>query len=167
MALKDALLPEYDHEMGTTRRLLERLPDAEFGWKPHDKSMSLGDLGQHLASLVMWCGTIANQSEFDLATFNPEDMPKMDTREQLLAAFDASVASGRQVLASKTDGELLAPWSLKKGGKEIFTLPRIAAIRSFVMNHTIHHRGQLSVYLRLRNVPVPSIYGPSADEGAF
>lgn len=167
MALTDALLPEYDHEMGTTRRVLERLPDAEFGWKPHDKSMSLGELGQHLAGLVMWSGAIANQSEFDLATFNPEDLPPMGTREKLLAAFDASVASSRAVLASKTDGELLAPWTLKKQGKEIFTLPRIAAIRSFVMNHCIHHRGQLTVYLRLKNLPVPSIYGPSADEGAF
>jgi uncharacterized damage-inducible protein DinB len=167
MAITDALLPEYDHEMGTTRRVLERLPDAEFGWKPHDRSMSLGDLAQHVAGLVMWCGAIADQPEFDLATYNPEDMPKMDTRDALLAAFDAGVAAGRKTLAAKTDSELLAPWSLKKEGKEIFTMPRVAAIRSFVMNHCIHHRGQLTVYMRLKNLPVPSIYGPSADEGAF
>ena len=165
MAIKDALLPEFDHEMGTTRRLLERLPEADFAWKPHEKSMSLGQLSGHLANIPTWCATILEKIEFDLATMGDRRSKEPPSRELLLQEFDAKVSAARTCLTQRSDAEMLAPWTLKNQGQEIFTLPRISAVRSFVMNHSIHHRGQLSVYLRLRNVPLPSIYGPTADEG--
>ena len=165
MAIKDVLLPEYDHEMGTTRRLLERVPEADFSWKPHEKSMSLGQLAGHLAYIPTWCCTVLDLPVFDLASLGDGARPSAPaSREVLLLEFDGRVAAARSNLAQRSDPELLAPWTLKKAGHEVFTLPRISAIRSFVMNHTIHHRGQLSVYLRMRNVPLPSIYGPTADE---
>lgn len=163
MAIKDALLPEYDHEMATTRRLLDRVPEAEFAWKPHEKSMSLGQLSGHLANIPTWCSAVLDTTEFDLAT--ADRRPRQpESREALLKEFDTKVAAARASLVARTDAELLTPWTLRQGSYEIFTLPRISAIRSFVMNHSIHHRGQLSVYLRLRNVPLPSMYGPTADE---
>jgi uncharacterized damage-inducible protein DinB len=165
MAIRDALLPEFDHEMGTTRRLLDRAPEAAFGWKPHEKSMSLGDLTSHLANIPTWCTAIVDAPVMDLATIPEDARPKpAANRAELLARFDKNVAAARGKLASITDGEMLAPWTLKQGEQEVFTLPRVAALRSFIMNHSIHHRGQLSVYLRLNNVPLPSIYGPTADE---
>lgn len=166
MAIKDALLPEYDHEMGTTRRLLERVPEEDFAWKPHDKSMSLGQLSGHLAHIPTWCSAVLEKSVFDLASAGDDARPTQPaSRAALLQEFDAKVSAARGCLALRTDAEMLSPWTLKNGGHEIFTLPRISAVRSFVMNHSIHHRGQLSVYLRLRNVPLPCIYGPTADEG--
>lgn len=159
-------MPEYDHEMGTTRRLLERVPEADFAWKPHEKSMSLGQLAGHLANIPTWCTAVLDQPLFDLDSAGDDARPKQPaSRDALLKEFDAKVAAARASLAQRSDGEMLSPWTLKRGGHEIFTLPRISAIRSFVMNHSIHHRGQLSVYLRLRDVPLPRIYGPTADEG--
>lgn len=162
MAIADALLPEFDHEVATTRRLLERVPDDKFDWKPHDKSMSLGQLASHVATLPSWGSMTMGQSEFDLAT-GPPPAP-MTTSQELLAAFDRVTAETRASIAGKADTEFLAPWTLKHTGKTIFTMPKAAVMRSFVLNHLIHHRGQLSVYLRLNDVPLPSIYGPSADE---
>lgn len=165
MAIKDSLLPEWDHELATTRRLLERVPEAEFSWKPHERSMSLGQLAGHLANLPFWCSAVLAAPFFDLSAGDKEtrlDAPA--SRQALLEEFDRKVIAARAGLANVADAEMLAPWSLKQGEHVIFTLPRVAAIRSFVMNHLIHHRGQLSVYLRLKNVPVPAIYGPSADE---
>jgi uncharacterized damage-inducible protein DinB len=165
MAIVDALLPEYDHEMATTRRLLDRVPEAQFTWKPHDKSMTLGQLSGHLANLPYWCTATLNASSLDLATLGDEAKPQAPlSRDVLMRNFDARVAAARERLAQSTDSELLAPWTLKSGDQEFFTMPRISAIRSFVLNHSIHHRGQLSVYLRLNNIPVPPIYGPTADE---
>jgi uncharacterized damage-inducible protein DinB len=165
MAIKDAFLPEFDHEMGTTRRLLERAPEQEFGWKPHSKSMSLGELTAHLANIPTWCSLILGHSVFDIASVPEDARPKPSTsRAALLAAFDEKIAAARASLAACGDAEMLATWTLKHGKQEIFTMPRAGAIRSFVMSHMIHHRGQLSVYLRLKDVPLPPIYGPSADE---
>jgi uncharacterized damage-inducible protein DinB len=165
MAIKDALLPEYDHEMGTTRRLLERTPEAELAWKPHEKSMSLGQLAGHIANIPHWCHAILEQSSFDVADAGEDTRPKLpESVATLLAEFDKKVAEARAGLAGVSDAEMLAPWTFKQGGQEIFTMPRVAALRSFIMNHLIHHRGQFSVYLRLKNVPLPSIYGPTADE---
>jgi uncharacterized damage-inducible protein DinB len=165
MSIAASLLPEFDHEMGTTRRLLERLPEAEFEWKPHDKSMSLGQLADHLSNLTAWANLIATSTTFDVATVSQDRKPKNPaSRAAVLARFDEKVAAARAELVSKTDAELLAAWTLKNGTHEVFTMPRISAIRSFVLNHTIHHRGQLSVYLRLKDVPLPSMYGPTADE---
>ena len=165
MAIADALLPEYDHETATTRRLLERVPDGKFDWKPHAKSMSLGELSSHLATLLAWGTAALEHPDFDVsAPFAP---PSLTTRADLLATFDKEAAATRASLASRTDADMMAPWSLTRGGKAIFTMPKVAVMRSFVVNHMIHHRGQLSVYLRQLDVPIPSIYGPSADETAF
>lgn len=165
MAIKDALLPEFDHEMGTTRRLLERTPEAELAWKPHEKSMSLGQLAGHIVNIPHWCHAILEHSSFDVASAGEDARPKSpESVASLLAEFDKKVADARAGLAAAADAEMLAPWTFKQGGQELFTMPRVAALRSFIMNHLIHHRGQFSVYLRLKNVPLPSIYGPTADE---
>lgn len=164
MAIKDGLLAEFDHEMGTTRKLLDRIPDDRLSWKPHAKSMSLGGLATHLASLPHWAGTILNEPFFDLAS-SPGNPAEKTSRADVLAHFDQTVRTARGMVAEKSDAEFFAPWALKRGGQEMFSMPRIAAFRSFVLSHSIHHRGQLSVYLRLNDVPVPAIYGPTADEG--
>jgi uncharacterized damage-inducible protein DinB len=163
MGMKEALLAEYDHEMGTTRRLLERVPDDKLAWKPHDRSMAFGALATHLASLAAWGGTILIEPSFDLANAPPNQTTR-GSRAEILALFDESTKATR-ALMDRDDASYMAPWSLKRGGQPMFTLPRIAAFRSFVLNHMIHHRGQLSVYLRLNEILVPPIYGPSADEG--
>src|SRR4051812_10773777 len=165
MAMKDALLPEFDHEMRTTRRVLERVPDADLTWKPHEKSFSIGQLAAHLANIPTWIGITCDLSVFDLATLGDDARPKEPpSTVQLLRRFDENVTRARQKLVDQTDSALMSTWTLKQAGQEFFTMPKAAVLRSFVMNHSIHHRGQLSVYLRLRNVPVPSIYGPTADE---
>ncbi len=165
MALRDALLPEFDHEMATTRRLLERVPDGEFEWKPHEKSMTLGRLAAHIANIPYWCSVTLETTVFELDSL-PSDAQRQlpGSQSAVVQEFDAKVRTARALLAAAIDAELLMPWTLRKGGQEMFTMPRISALRSFVMNHIIHHRGQLSVYLRLKNVPLPSIYGPTADE---
>lgn len=164
MAIKDALLADYDHEMGTTRRLLERIPEAQLGWKPHDKSMSLGGLATHLTQIPQWADTILNEPSFDLAAAPPHRAEET-SGAAILAAFDAARARTRGWM-DRTDGEYSSPWTLKRGTQQIFSMPRVSAFRSFVLHHIIHHRGQLSVYLRLHDVAVPAIYGPSADEGS-
>ena len=165
MGIKDALLPEFDHEMATTRRLLERVPDGEFGWKPHEKSMTLGRLAAHIANIPFWMSMTLETTVFELDSLPPDSQRQVpESQAAVLKDFDAKVGTARARLAAALDAELLTPWTLKKGGQEMFTMPRISALRGFVMNHIIHHRGQMSVYLRLHNVPVPSIYGPSADE---
>ena len=163
MALKDTLLMEFDHEMGTTRRLLDRMPDEQLGWKPHEKSMSLGGLATHLSNLPNWGTTILNDASYDLATA-PPNLSAGSSRAEILASFDRAVAHTRAAL-DKTDEALADRWTLKRGDQEMFSMPRAAAFRSFVLCHIVHHRGQLSVYLRMNNVPVPAIYGPTADEG--
>ena len=165
MPLTDALLPEFDHEMTLTRKLLERVPEDKFDWKPHQKSMTLGGLATHLANLPNWGEMTLNQSEIDIGGAAPN--PQAASRADLLAAFDKAVAATRGTLTGKSDAELMAPWTLKRDGHAIFSMPKAAVWRSFVMSHIVHHRGQLSVYLRLQDVPLPSIYGPSVDEGAF
>ena len=163
MAIKDGLLAEFDHEMGTTRRLLERIPDVKFGWKPHEKSMTLGGLATHLSNLPNWGTTILNDASYDLAS-GPPNLTQGASRTEVLAQFDGACARTRAAL-DKTDAELQSQWKLKRGDQELFSLPRSAAFRTFVLYHLVHHRGQLSVYLRLNDVPVPAIYGPTADEG--
>ena len=164
MAIKDTLLAEFDHEMGTTRRLLERVPDGNLSWKPHAKSMSLGGLATHLSNLPHWGGTILTHGSFDLADA-PPNIEEKTSRAEILAAFEGNTRQTRALL-DRPDAELIVPWTLKRAGQEIFTMPRAAAFRTFVLYHMVHHRGQLSVYLRLNEVPIPPIYGPSADEGS-
>ena len=163
MPIVDALLPEFDHEMTVTRKLLERVPDERMEWKPHAKSMSLGQLAQHVATIPSWGSVTLNQTELDLSAQPPAD--PIRRRADLLTTFDRLVGDTRAALVDKTDAEFMAPWALKKDGHAIFSMPKAAVWRSFVISHIVHHRGQLSVYLRLNDVPVPSIYGPSADEG--
>jgi uncharacterized damage-inducible protein DinB len=165
MAIVDALLLEFDHEMATTRRVLDRVPDSRFDWKPHDKSMSLGQLSAHLANIPFWCTATLRATFVDLDEIADEARPPVPaSHEAMLKIFDEKVATARGHLAKSTDPEMLASWTLKKGDQEFFTMPRVTAIRSFVMNHSIHHRGQLTVYLRLNDIPLPPIYGPTADE---
>ena len=165
MSIIHALQQELDQEKETTRRVLERVPGDRLSWKPHDKSMSLGELAGHIANLPMWCSATLQNTTLDLDAYSNDTRPRQpESQSALLKEFDAKVKAARALLAERSDPELLAAWTLKKAGQEIFTMPRISAIRSFVMNHLIHHRGQLSVYLRLKNVPIPPIYGPTADE---
>jgi uncharacterized damage-inducible protein DinB len=165
MAIADALLPEFDHEMGMTRKLLERVPEDKFEWQPHPKSMTLGRLAQHVATIPMWGSVTMNQSEFDVG--GNQQPPVLTTRNELLAAFDQHVANTRAALVGRGDGEFMAPWTLKRDGHTIFSMPKASVWRSFVMSHLIHHRAQLGVYLRMHDVPLPSVYGPSADEGSL
>jgi uncharacterized damage-inducible protein DinB len=159
------LLPEYDHEMATTRKLLERVPDSELAWKPHDKSFTLGQLAQHVATVPMWGAMTLQVSELDIA--GSEQPAQLGSCADILALFDKHAAGTRVELVGKTDAELMAPWTLKHGSRTLFTMPKASVWRSFVMSHLVHHRGQLSVYLRIKNVALPSIYGPSADEQTF
>ena len=163
MALNEALLPEFDHEMQTTRRTLERVPEDKLAWKPHQKSMTMGGLATHLATITHGVDAVVGMDSFDVSTAPPT--PELKSRQELLKAFDENVARARKTIAATGHAAMMKPWSLIAGGKTMFSLPRIGVLRSFVLNHIIHHRGQLSVYLRLNDVPVPSIYGPSADEG--
>ncbi len=163
MALKDILLAEFDHEMGTTRRLLARVPDARLGWQPHEKSMTLGGLATHLSNLPNWGTTILTDASYDLDA-GPPNLAAGGSCADVLVQFDAAVARTRAAL-DRTDAELNASWKLMRGEHELFSLPRAVAFRMFVLYHLVHHRGQLSVYLRLNDVPVPAIYGPTADEG--
>lgn len=166
MSLAQSLLPEFDHEMATTRKLLERAPEDDGTWQPHEKSMTFGKLAIHLATLPMWGVMTLTQTEFDMQPPGGSrfEMPVWTTRREMLSLFDKLVGDARAALAASSDADLMVTWSFKAGGATIFSMPRIAVWRSFVMNHSIHHRGQFSVYLRLRNIPVPAIYGPSADE---
>lgn len=164
MPLIDALLPEFDREMGLTRRALERIPDGQFEWRPHPTSVTLGRLAEHLTEMPMWASTTMTESGIEATTQRPPEYQPPQTRAAVLAQFDASYKTGRGNLVNKTDAELAAPWTLKAGGKEVFTAPKSTVMRNFVLNHMIHHRGQLVVYLRMLGVPVPSIYGPSGDE---
>jgi uncharacterized damage-inducible protein DinB len=164
MRISDTLLPEFDREMGVTRKLLERVPDGQFGWKPHPKSMTLGRLAEHLAELPHWVSVTIGQDAFDMSTPRPDDHRPPETRAAVLALFDTNAAAARAAIAGRGDAELMAPWSLLQGKQTLFTMPKATVLRSFVFNHIVHHRGQMSVYLRMHDVPLPSIYGPSADE---
>jgi uncharacterized damage-inducible protein DinB len=164
MPLIDSLLPEFDREMGLTRRALERTPDGQFEWRPHPTSVTLGRLAEHLTEMPMWATRTLDQSELEASAQRPPEYKPPTTRAAVLAQFDASYRAARQQLVNKTDAEFAAPWTLKNGGKEVFTAPKAMVMRNFVLNHMIHHRGQLMVYFRMLGVPVPSIYGPSGDE---
>lgn len=160
-----SLLPEFDLEMANTRKVLERVPDADWGFKPHPKSFSMGELAGHVATIAEWLTGTLTADGFDVAPGGvPAEFPKPATAKEALALHDEGVASARAALEAATDGTFLSSWSLLENGTPLFTMPRVAVARSFVMNHLIHHRAQLCVYLRLKDVPVPALYGPSADE---
>ena len=165
MGIGQAMLPEFDHEMANTRKTLERVPDDKFEWKAHDKSFSMGGVATHLSNLPSWTSVVIGMDEFDMAPEGkPVKTPPLYSRQEVLDAFDKNVTEARKALSEVTDEHLFKPWALVAGGHKIFSMPRVAVLRGFVMNHIIHHRAQLGVYLRLNDIPVPSLYGPSADE---
>ena len=164
MRLVDPLLMELDQEAQTTKRVLERIPDDKLAWKPHPKSFSLGQLALHIASGPSEIAAGAAQDTFEAPNFS---QPEPKSRQEILETFSESLASAKDTLNKLDDARLMSTWSLTRNGKVIMSVPRIGFLRSILMNHTYHHRGQLSVYLRILNVPVPSIYGPSADENPF
>lgn len=160
MSIGESLLPEFDQEMATTRRLLERVPSDKGRWKPHEKSFALGHLAQLISGMPGWITQMLHETELDLTQARGYSF---ETTETLLASFDQSVREARAAISSARDADLAVPWSLKMGDRVLFTAPRGTVVRQTI-NHLIHHRGQLSVYLRLIDVPLPSIYGPTADE---
>ena len=159
-----ALVQELENEAQTTRRVLERVPSDKLAWKPHAKSMSLGELALHVA---MSPGVICGWASEDVTQFTGAPMPKPNSTDEILAAHDQSIKTSKHLLGQLGDGGLDKMWSAKAGDNTLMTMPKAALVRAIVMNHWIHHRGQLSVYLRLLDVPLPSIYGPSADENPF
>ena len=160
------LLQELEFEMPSTRKTLERIPD-NLDWAPHKKSMTVGRLALHLAEIPDWAVKAISTDEVDLAPpGGPKLQPQAATgKAQVVETFDRNLAAAKAALAGTTDEHMMKPWSLKMGGQTVLTMPRIAVVRNFVLNHNVHHRAQLGVYLRLNDIPVPSIYGPSADEG--
>jgi uncharacterized damage-inducible protein DinB len=169
MALKDALLAEFDPEMANTRKTLERVPEDKFGWKPHEKSGSMIWLATHVARLPEWPFYTLSDDSLDLmpngVPVQPPAPPK--SVKELLALFEECKTKGRDAIAGASDAEFGKTWTLLKNGQKLMAMPKAAVLRMMVMNHLIHHRAQLGVYLRLNNIAVPALYGPSADEGSF
>lgn len=165
MSIAQSLLPEFDHEMANTRRTLERIPENKLAFVPDPKSMPLGRLAGHIAEMVGW-GAMTMQT--DSLNITPEDYKPLlaTSQQQLLGEFDKNVAAARQALESGSDADYMKPWTLSFQGNVMFTMPRVGVLRSMMMNHIIHHRAQLTVYYRMTGVPVPALYGPSADEQA-
>lgn len=164
MPTREMLLAEFDHEMAMTRLVLERVPESGLAWRPHEKSFTLAGLATHLAHLPHWGTRILEQPSYDLATASPARPPELPATSAVLDTFDRHVTEVRRALLGTSDAELAAPWSLKRGAQLVMSLPRVVAFRRFLLHHVIHHRGQLTVYLRLQNVPLPPLYGPTADE---
>jgi len=159
-----SLLPEFDHEFATLRTALERVPEDMAEYKPHEKSMTMARLAGHLAEVSDWLVVTVETDDFDVAAGEYEPYV-MTTRDEMLAKFDEGVAKARECLSGASDEALMQPWTMRSGDTVHLTMPKVAVLRSFVMNHMIHHRAQLGVYFRLNDIPVPQTYGPSADEG--
>jgi uncharacterized damage-inducible protein DinB len=166
MSIAQSLLPELDHEMAGTRKTLERIPEDKFDWSPHPKSFTMIGLATHIANMVGWGGDVIKEDSFDVAPPGAEPYREEPAGSvaALLALFDSNYAKFREALAGASDEALMKDWSLLAGGQVIFTKPRAVCLRGDVLNHLVHHRAQLGVYLRLNNAPVPALYGPSADE---
>lgn len=161
--LRKIALGDLETEIATTRRVLERIPEEHFEWKPHARSMSLGGLATHIATIPFYGTAVLQGHDFDVTAPLPAN-PLATTRDEILRRFDETVAAFHELLEGADDLSLREPWTLRAGERVVFTLPRIGVLRGMVVSHLVHHRGQLSVYLRLLDVPVPSIYGPTADE---
>jgi uncharacterized damage-inducible protein DinB len=164
MTIGQTFAAELEHEAVATRKMLARVPNANFGWQPHGKSMRLGQLASHVADVPNWIRPTVTMEELDFEQnkFQPKEMA---TAAELVDYFDQSLGDALEVLRSASDADLMKNWRLRSGDKIFFEMPRAQVLRSMVMNHLIHHRGQLSVYLRLNDVPLPGVYGPTADEG--
>jgi uncharacterized damage-inducible protein DinB len=166
MSYAEALLPEFDREMANTRKVLERVPDDKFDWQAHPKSHTIGWNASHVADLPNWLVVTLTTPSLDIAPVGGPryEFSKATSRQEVLDVFDRNVAAARKAITEVKDDEVNKPWSLLEAGKEIFTMPRSAVVRGMVMNHLIHHRAHLCVYLRLNDIPVPGMYGPSGDE---
>ncbi|MFQ5689425.1 MAG: DinB family protein [Gemmatimonadota bacterium] len=169
MSIGSSLLPEFDQEAEATRSVLERIPEEKLDWRPHEKSMPMARLAGHIAELPGWTSAILEQDELDMA---PPDGPTYEpvvaeSVAEILSLFDENMAGARERIGAVTDEALLQPWSLLRAGETLFSAPRIGVLRRMILNHLIHHRGQLTVYLRLVGAAVPSTFGPTADEPGF
>jgi len=168
MSIAQLLLAEFDEEMEATRRVLERVPTDRLDWQPHEKSMKMGHLASHVAEMMSWVAVTLTQDEFDVAPpGGPEFTPTiLGSTTAIVELFDKNASEARALIESTTDEAFMETWTFKRGGKELFSAPKTWVLRRFVMNHVIHHRGQLTVYLRLTDTPVPSTIGQTADEPA-
>jgi uncharacterized damage-inducible protein DinB len=166
MSLSEPIAAELQREAATTRRMLERVPEGKLAWRPHEKSMTLGRLAGHIAELPSLVASVVTRDEVDFAEGNFQPFTASNSAE-LLERFDKNIAAAVEALKGQPDEHLLKTWRLRNGEQVFFELPRVAVLRSMGLNHVIHHRGQLSVYLRLLDVPLPSVYGPTADEATF
>ena len=166
MPISQMLLPEFDQEFANTRKMLERVPEAKLSWKPHPKSMSMGELATHIAEVPGWMGVTIQQDSFDIAPPGGPayQRPDVKSHKEILDLFDKNMPVARGALAAATDEQLMSNWTMLRGGQKMFSMPKLAVLRSFLLNHNVHHRAQLSVYLRLNDIAVPGMYGPSADE---
>jgi uncharacterized damage-inducible protein DinB len=164
MAMIDALLAELSHEASNSRKMLERVPEEHLAWKPHDKSMTLSRLTGHIAEIPGWGAVILGEDDFDMAAVSDFTPAQPESQQELLEVFDKNIDGFQKAAEGRTDEEMMAPWRLKNGETVLVELPRVAAVRGFVLSHITHHRGQLSVYMRLLDAPVPATYGPSADD---
>ena len=166
MSMSQAILGEFNHEAVNTRKMLEAVPEERFGWQPHEKSMTLSRLAGHIAEIPGWAAQMVGKEEFDMGGGNYQPV-QPETVAELLQEHDRSVAAFQQALDGADDATLLRSWVLKSGGEVLLQMPCIAAMRGFVLSHVVHHRGQLSVFLRLLDVPLPQVYGPTADNQGF
>ena len=162
MALIDPILDELTREAATTRRVLERVPSDQLGWRPHQKSKSAGELAWHIAAIPGRIARLVQEDDVDVTTVKQPPMP--ETTAGIVEGFDQKVSEAKELLARLDDSALARITTMRRGDVKIFSGPKLALLRTIMLNHTYHHRGQLSVYLRLLNVPVPSVYGPTADE---
>ena len=169
MAMRDVFLAEFDHEMANTRRTLERVPEAKFDWRPHQKSFTMQALASHLANIPAWTEMTLNQDSLDMSPDGETQFqtPQAKSTAELLKFFDENVAAARKAISDTSDEGFQQVWTLLKAGEAVFAMPKAAVLRSFILNHNVHHRAQLTVYLRLNDVPVPAIYGQSADEAGM
>lgn len=163
MTTREWLLPELDHEIAITRVVLERIPDALFDWRPDPRAFSMGALATHLATIPSWGAAILNGPSYDAGTV-PAEIAALPGRQDVLALFDRHAAAMRQAIIDTADANLSQKWALKRGDRVLMTMPRFAALRRFILNHLVHHRGQMTVYLKMQQIPVPPIYGASGDE---
>ena len=166
MSIAQAFAAEFDHEIAGLRRHLANLQDDMLSWKPHEKSFSAGQLASHLVNLLEWLRLTAEADSFDVAPPGEEPWrtPQLESVAEIREAFDAKVPEARELLSGIPDEAMHEPWSLLRAGEPIMTMPRAACIRSMILNHMVHHRAQLGVYLRINDLPVPGVYGPSADD---
>ncbi len=166
MSYVESILPEFDREMASTRKVLERIPDDKLDWQAHPRSHTIGWNANHVADIPNWLVMVLTTPSLDLAPIGGESrmFPKLTSRQEILELFDRNVSAARKAITEVKDEEMGSPWSLLQAGQTIFTMPRAAVVRTMVLNHLMHHRAHLCVYLRLNDIPVPGMYGPSGDE---